>query len=80
VDHAIFNCNMRHRHHHQHHHRVRWIIRSSTTTCGTGTSPGGRSWHHYHNGGPGIKSIFLRYDELRSVSFERSGGSTRNEP
>ena len=44
---------MRHRHHHQHHHRVRWIIRSSTTTCGTGTSPGGRSWHHYHNGGPG---------------------------
>ena len=24
----------------------------------------------YHNGGPGLKSIFLRYGELRSVSFD----------
>ena len=87
----------------EHHNHFRWIIRSSTTTSGTGILPwqtklkqnastGGRSWHVSHNGGPGLsqnryhsslsttrrraslrgrpRSIFLRYGELRSVSFE----------
>ena len=56
-------------------------MRSSTATGGTGISrrqtklkqnalTGGRSWHHYHNGGPRHESIFLSYDELRAVSFE----------
>ena len=33
----------------------------------------------YHNGGPGHKSIFLSYDELRAVSFEINA-VTRYEP
>ena len=42
VDHTIVNHNVWHRH-----------LNRRQTKLKQNASPGGRSWHHYHNGGPG---------------------------